>query len=137
MRRVYPISILVLGHELQGTQASPFAHSVTRLMPNDWLETLSVTRQQIAKVETIVVLGPGLIDRIAMGPFILYDRRSSNDEDGRLFFAPFRILELGHVLSVNVRCSPELFQFDAADPLPAATAEDEPIIDCAPGWGKT
>jgi len=105
-------------------------------MPSEWLETLEVSRRCIAKIETIVVLGPGLIDRIDLGGLIVYDRRASCDEDGRLFFGPYRVLEVGKRLAVSVRCSPELFQFDAPDPLPPATGEDEVIIDCNPGFGE-
>jgi hypothetical protein len=87
-------------------------------------------------VETIIVLGPGLIDRIELQNFVLYDRNRSQDEDGRLFFAPYRVLEADHYLVVNVRCSPDLFLFDAPDPLPEASAEDEVIIDYAPGFAR-
>lgn len=134
---VYPIGVLILGQE-KGEDGSiyPFAHSVTRLTPARWVEPLRIQRKLDVKVETIIVLGPGLIDRIELQSMILYDRNRSQDEDGRLFFAPYRVLSAEHPLIVNVRCSPDLFLFDAPDPLPPPSHEDETIIDYAPGFGR-
>lgn len=140
---VYPIGVLVLGRELRtrtdsespfAATAMPFAHSVTRLTPARWIEPLRIVRNHPCKVETIVVLGPGLIDRVELQGVTLYDRHRSRDEDGRLFFAPYRLLESGHPLIINVRCSPDLFMFDAPSALPDTVAEDEPIVDHAPNW---
>lgn len=145
---VYPIGVLVLGRELRpaldaelsvirtAPEVEPFAHSLTRLTPARWVEPFRIVRDRTAKIETIIVLGPGLIDRIEMQGATLYDRHRSNDEDGRLFFAPYRVLQSGHPLHINVRCSPELFLFDAPSPLPETTAEDEVIIDHAPTFGE-
>jgi hypothetical protein len=94
-----------------------------------------IRRPRVAKVEQISSFGPCLLERVSISGSIYYDR-ANHEEDGRVLFAPMRILESDNALEVIVRVMPELFMFDL-DNVPSSTdIEDEPLIDYAPDWNS-
>lgn len=150
---VYPVGLLLMGKQLVERQqqrrkpwevddgseippiseVSPFAYSLTRFMPAKWLEPFVLTLDNHCKVESIVVLGPGLLERVAYLGEILYDRTQSRDEDGRLFFAPYRVIQRGMPLTMSVRCQPALFMLDGPHP-ETVDVELETLQDPNPHW---
>lgn len=142
-KTIYPIGVLIQGQELVDRNnesmlvpvtTRPFAQSLTRLTPANWVEPFRIMRYAHCKIESVIILGPALFDRIELQGVTIYDRRQSNEEDGRLFFAPYRVLQAGQPLILTVRCAPQLFMFDL-DRFPQdVDHQEEPIIDCAPNW---
>lgn len=142
-KTIYPIGVLIQGQELVNREEEstlvrartrPFAQSLTRLTPANWVEPFRIMRNADCKVESVIILGPALFDRIEIQGVTIYDRRQSNEEDGRLFFAPYRVLQAGHPLTLTVRCTPELFMFDLERFPQDVDHQEEPIIDCTPNW---
>lgn len=149
---LYPISVLVLGKELReheqthGVPTSvvePFGHAISRLCPSGYSLRFEMVRNSICKVETLVAIGPALIERVEIGPVLAYDRHVAQD-DGRLFFMPHRTLERIGLLVVHIRVRPELFMYEIDDDrtyaavhkvAPSPVAQDEPIVDYAPDFG--
>jgi hypothetical protein len=149
---VYPVGLLVMGKQViqrplerakpwepEGTapgvesEVRPFGFSLTRFMPAKWLEPFVMMLDNPCKVESIVVLGPGLLERVTYLGQMLYDRNQSHDEDGRLFFAPYRVINSGQQLVMSVRCQPALFMLDGPHP-ETVDSELETLEDPNPRW---
>jgi len=148
---LYPISVLVLGKELRESEhhglplsvATPFGHAISRLCPSGYSLRFDMTRNAVCKVESLVVIGPALIERVEVGPVLVYDHHVDKDE-GRLFVMPHRTLERMGLLVVHVRVRPELFMYEISDEqtyaaphkvAPSMVSQDEPIVDYAPDFG--
>ena len=148
---LYPISVLVLGRELRESSESihasqisqPFGHAISRLCPSGYSLRFEMVRNRICKVETLVSIGPALIERVEIGNVLAYDHHADSD-DGRLFFMPNRLLEHTSLLVVHVRVRPELFMYELSDDRtytapykvpPSPVSQDETIVDHAPDFG--
>lgn len=148
---MYPISVLVLGKELREDEhhglpmsvATPFGHAISRLCPSGYSLRFEMTRNATCKVETLVMIGPALIERVEIGPVLAYDHHVDQD-DGRLFVMPHRVLDRMGMLVVHLRVRPELFMYDIDDDrtyaavhkvAPSPVSQDEPIVDYAPDFG--
>ncbi len=131
---VYPIGILVMGQEMKileprstlarvlGQEEEgpprhkivPFVYNLVRFAPAASVVRFVVRRNSTLRVDSVHAFGPGLIEQVMIATDILYEKQPNN-EDGKLFFCPHRLVEEGWDLALSVRCLPELFMLEGGD----------------------
>lgn len=126
MTRVYPCGAMVVADRLvchappinepvtgeQPWKIHPSGRSLSRMLRAGSRGTLSFVFTETWRIGTICCLGPCLLVRAIVTPFVVYPYPQQPPEGGSLFVIADRILEAGCPLTIEVECHPELFMLD-------------------------
>lgn len=139
----YPIGVIVLGLEVElgstldlwpaKPKVKQVAFTVTRLLPTGVTSEFPLRVDNPTKVTFISVIGPGVLTRVAAAEWGCIEL--AGEDEGRLFFAPNKVLSSGHRCSVAVKCNPALFMLDQGDPNQLIERKEE-VHDSSPEWGE-
>ncbi len=125
----YPCGVMVMGQRLV-CHAPPINEPVTPNPPweihssgrsvSRFLRAREQCRLTVAftetwKIGTISCLGPCVIVRVVVPPFIVYPYPQPSTDDGSLYVIADRILEATHRIEIEVECRPELFMLERDD----------------------
>lgn len=126
MSRVYPCGAMVVAERLvchappvnqpatgeKPWQIHPSGRSLSRMLRAGSQGTLSFVFTETWRIGTICCLGPCLLVRAIVTPYVVYPYPQHPPEGGSLFCIVDRILEAGCPLTIEVECHPELFMLD-------------------------
>lgn len=89
---------------------APHFHSQTRMLMDGYEAFFEHTVERLTRVDLITVTGPCIITNIRLGMFELKDLNAT-------YAAPRRIVEVGHIVRITVKCMPELFMLPMVEKL--------------------
>jgi hypothetical protein len=128
-RQFYPCGVMFVGERLvqhaRGIdgklttdppyQIHPSGRSLSRLLRAGEQALLTFSFTEAWKIGTICCLGPCLLVKAIVTPYIVYPYPQRPPDSGALFVIADRILEADHPLMVELECSPSLFMLERED----------------------